>query len=178
MDDLIIISDGNEIAYAKTVLDLFRTQVNEETVVRSALGDLYNAELYSKAAFAHAGIPSKTKKVYVGSIDFSKKQWKSVYDKYGMHIDKYENSFCVYVDSKLVGENYRQIFSKLQSLENSFFEKEYKYIKAAGKKKTDFSAENKSLFFLKKTDKERIIQAYRCLSYHLYFDFLSLDSIE
>ena len=46
MDDLIIISDGNEIAYAKTVLDLFRTQVNEETVVRSALGDLYNAELY------------------------------------------------------------------------------------------------------------------------------------
>ena len=33
MDDLIIISDGNEIAYAKTVLDLFRTQVNEETVV-------------------------------------------------------------------------------------------------------------------------------------------------
>ena len=47
MDDLIIISDGNEIAYAKTVLDLFRTQVNEETVVRSALGDLYNAELYS-----------------------------------------------------------------------------------------------------------------------------------
>ena len=178
MDDVVIISDGDEIAYAKTILDVFKTQIDGETFVRSTLGDIYNAELYSKAAFAHAGIPSKTKKVYVGSMDFPKKQWESVYYKYGMHLDKYENIFCVYVDSKLVGENYKYICSELQTLEKFFFEKECEYIKATGKRKTEFSVENKSLFFQKKIDRERIIQAYRYLSYHLYFEFLSLYSIE
>ena len=95
------------------------------------------------------------------------------------HYEEWENKLSK-LGSELTSTNRLLAIHKdrVQSLENSYFEKEYKYIKAAGKKKTDFSAENKSLFFLKKTDKERIIQAYRCLSYHLYFDFLSLDSIE
>lgn len=173
MEDIVIVSDGNEIAYAKTVLDLFKMQLSEETVVRSSLGEIHNAELFSKAAFAHAGVSSKKVKVYVGLMDLNIKQWKSVYNKYGMHIDKYENCFRVYVESKLACENYKMLFCELQSLENAFFEKESEYIKAVGMKKTEFFEGNKSVLFSKKVDKERIIQAYRCLSYHLYFDYLS-----
>ena len=178
MDDMVIVSDGNEIAYAKTVLNLFKTQVNEETVVRSTLGEKCNAELYSKATFAHARVSSKIGKVYVGSMDSDIKHWKSVYDKYGMYIDTYENCFRLYVDSKLACENYKMIFSELQSVENAFFEKEIDYIKAIGMKKAEYLEDKKSVLFSRKSDKERVVQAYRCLSYHLYFDFLFMDASE
>lgn len=178
MDDMVIVSDGNEIAYAKTILDLFKMQLNEEMVVRSSLGEKHNVELYSKAAFAHTSISSKVEKVYVGLMNPDKKQWEPVYNKYGMHIDKNENCFRVYVDSKLVDENYKLLFSELQGLEKAFFEKESEYITAIEMKKSEFVEKNKTVLFSKRIEKERNIQAYRCLSYHLYFDYLFVDASE
>ena len=178
MDDMVIVSDGNEIAYAKTVLNLFKTQVNEETVVRSTLGEKCNAELYSKATFAHARVSSKIGKVYVGSMDSDIKHWKSVYDKYGMYIDTYENCFRVYVDSKLACDNYKMVFNELKDLEKSFFEAESEYVMAAGLKKVEPYECKKSSLFSKRIDKEVIIRAYRCLSYHLYFEYLLANSKE
>jgi hypothetical protein len=175
---MVIVSDGNEIAYAKTILELFKTRLDEKTVVSSLLGDMYDVELYSKSAFKHAGFSTKIGKIYVGSMDSGIKQWRGLYDKYGMHIDRYENCYRVYVDSKLACDNYKMVFNELKDLEKSFFKAESEYVMTAGLKKVEPYECKKSSLFSQRIDKEVIIRAYRCLSYHLYFEYLFANAKE
>ncbi len=170
MSEIAIVSEGKEIAYAKTLADLFKSLV-DDNVVFSSRGETVNVEMYSTQVFLRSSVPKKTFKVAIGSTNIKAPETKTIIDEDGVLLlvgDKYAR-FCV--DEAVVDARYDSLFKKLSALEKEYFELEANYVKLVKRQESKYIESNRSLF--KKSSNIRTIQAYLYLAYHFYLNELN-----
>ena len=167
MEEIIVISDGSEISFAKPFVDLFRTQTDKETFT-STKGRTIQPELYSKQVYLSSSAPKKAFRLIIGSATMETPQMRLVYSDTGMKCYLGNQFAKIIVDTTKASANYDSIFLKLEKIENEYFEAEAEYVKKCGMKRSTYISPGKS-FFSKNWMNDRIVQAYLCLAYHFYF---------
>lgn len=167
MKNIAIVSEGKDIAYAKPVLEMFKTQIND-SIVYSSIGNSVNAELYSKQVFLHSSIPRDCLKVFVGSLDIGAANLSLNMCFSGLHIQQKDDSIFLNVETKLICQEYDSFFVKLNELDERFFDEELEYVEAAMRKRVEYVKNERSLF-TNRSKEARTVQAYLYLAYYLYF---------
>ena len=170
MEEIIVITEGSEISFAKPFVDLFRTQTDKETYT-SSKGKTIKPELYSKQVYLSSSVPKKASRLIIGTAAVEAPEMKLVYSDNGLNCYLGDQFAKIIVDTAKVSASYDSIFAKLEKLENEYFETEEDYVKKCGLKRSAFISPGKS-FFSKKWMNDRIVQAYNCLAYHVYFNEL------
>ena len=166
MEDIIVISEGNEVTYAKQFKDLFITYVEDNTIM-SLKGKINKIELYSKQVYFNSNIAKKSVKWIVGDVMVDTPPLKPLYEDLGVSCYAGDHFIKFLVDSKKAIMNYDSIFHKLEKIEEEYFHNESEYVKLSGRKKMIYINKNNSLFS-KKWISERIKQAYAYLAYYYY----------
>lgn len=172
MNDIIIVSEGKEIAFAKALSDLFRIQVDNQEFL-SSLGRECDVELYSKQTFLHSDISKKAYKIIVGTATIDAPEMNHTYDKAGMHCYVGDQYARLFVDEKTAGLKYDSVYQELQQLEEEYFRMEPEFTKLTNKKKTQYTVPAISLF-AKKNGEEFVLRAYMCLAYHFYLNEMNI----
>ncbi len=175
MSEIAIVSEGKEIAYAKTLADLFKSLV-DDNVVLSSRGETVNVEMYSTQVFLRSSVPKKTFKVAIGSTNIKAPETKTIIDEDGVLLlvgDKYAR-FCV--DEAVVDARYDSLFKKMSALEKEYFDLETEYVHLVNRQESKYIEPNRSLF--KKNSNSRTIQAYLYLAYHFYLNELNSLIVE
>lgn len=170
MEQIIVITEGREIAYAKPFVDLFWTQTDKETYT-SLKGETIKPELYSKQVYLSSGVPKKAFRLVVGSATVEAPDMKLVYSDKGMNCYLGNRFAKITVNAAMVSANYDSIFSQLELIEKEFFRTEAEYVMKCGLKKSAYIDRGKSLFS-KRWMNDRVVQAYTYLAYHFYFNEL------
>lgn len=177
MNNIIIVSEGKEIAFAKALSDLFRIQIDNREFL-SSLGRECYVELYSKQTFLHSNISQKAYKIIVGTATIDTPEMDHTYDKDGMHCYVGDQYARLFVDEKTVDLKCDSVYQELQQLEREYFKIEKEYTELTNKKKTQNTVPVKSLF-AKKNCEAVVFRAYICLAYHFYLNeinaFLKLN---
>ena len=168
MNKIIIVSDGTEIAYAKTLSDLFVMRADDQEFY-SSVGKDYNAEMYSTQTFLHSTVSKKALKVIVGNVAINTPQMSAKYERNGLHCLIGDQYARLYVDEKEAVANYESIYQELKTLEKKYFEQEKEYVSLINRKETQLTKPAKSLFS-KNKNSGSIIQAYLCLAYYYYLN--------
>lgn len=171
MKDIIVVSEGSEIAYAKAFTDLLKTQIGDD-IIASAKGKSIKAELYSKQVYLNSSIPKKAFKMIIGNAVVKTPDMELVYNKNGMCCYVGNQFARLIVDPHKALANYDSIFSDLEKAEKEYFTRESEYVERCGRKKSAYVEKAKSLVS-KKWVNERITQAYVFLAYHFYFYILT-----
>ena len=171
MKEIIVISEGNEVSYAKPFIDLFRIQI-DNNIYTSIKGTIINPELYSKQVYLNSIIPKESFRLIVGSATVEAPTMRKIYNSNGMNCYLGDHFAKIFVDATKIAANYDSVFSKLIQIENEYFEAEAEYVKKCElKRSTYISSDNSS--FLKRRLNDRIVQAYAYLAFHFYLYDLS-----
>ncbi len=166
MKKIVLVSEGKEIAFAKTLSDLFVIKT-EDQVFYSTFGSIYEVEMYSKQTFLHTNISKKTFKVYVGTAAKDYTAGSHVYEEAGMYCSIGTDSAALYVDDKVIASKNEIVMKKLGELEDEYFAKEQEFVRSTNKSKTLADSRTKTSLFAKK-NASTVQNAYLCLAYHFY----------
>ena len=171
MKDIIVVSQGNEIAYAKAFTDLLGIYLDDDPIT-SSMGKSVKAVIYSKQVYLHSSIPKKTYKMIIGNAAVKTPAMELVYNNNGMSCYVGNQFAKLTVDPEKVLVNYDSVFLDLEKKENEYFEKEAEYVERCGRKKSVYVEKRRSLFS-KKWIRDRVTQAYLLLAYHFYLEILT-----
>ena len=64
MTNIIVISDGDEISFAKPFIDLYKMQI-DDSIIKSSKGNKVNVGLFSTQSFLHSSIAKNSIKVII-----------------------------------------------------------------------------------------------------------------
>ena len=171
MNNIVIVSDGTEIAYAKTLSDLFVIRTEDQDFF-SSYGKECNVELYSKQTFLHSSVSKKALKIIIGNTTIDTPQMSAKYDKNGLHCFVGDHYARLCIDEKKALSNYELIYKELKELEKRYFEQEKEFVSLVNRKETQLAQNSKSIFSKNKSN-ELIVQAYLCLAYYYYLNEIS-----
>ena len=166
MKEIIVVSEGSEIAYAKVFADLLKTQIDDD-IIMSIKGRSVKTELYSKQVYLKSGVPPRVVNMLIGNVTVKTPDMELAYNKNGMRCYVGNQFVKLIVDPEISLANYDSIFSDLERIEKEYFEIESEYVERSGRKKTAYVEKTTSLFS-RKWAAERIMQAYLFLAYYFF----------
>ena len=177
---LCIICNGKEISYGLNLYHLFLYKDQKESFKSNTYKGI-KVDIYSIAAFKHANVSKKDKKIYIGDVNTPPAITSKdiIFEKYGMIIFQSNESLYLEVNpKKLSGNAYMEFLAYANQRRQDYIETEKHYAETVAVKDVRWIAETfnpiekKGLFGINNNDVNKRQQQYDCLAFVTYLDYI------